>query len=290
MRVLRLAVLCLLAGMAFAEARPAREPSALRSPLGSIGRGVAVVFSPDLSVGENCAFYERLGFTCYQSASWETVVEDIRCRNASAAPEDAISVVILEAHGTNGNGLKLQVSAAKKAGRSYAAIGALTERLGAAGVRYCVLAACNSRRLLRPAIYHQLDRTRLYLPATLGIMNGSRDDAEETRVRLLARADSHIESLSTGSTGELSASTLRALDLREGETMSFVVSDMLVQLVTRDPSLDLRPATPVEKLQLVTPEDAYAEDLFARFVEHLDQLATSSEDAAPAPLVATLAR
>ncbi len=285
MRVLRLAVACLLAGLAFAEPIPAPE----RSPLSSVGRGVAIVFSPDLSVGNNCAFYERLGFTCYQSANWETVVEDIRCRNASAAPEDAISAVILEAHGTHGNGLKLQVSAAKKAWRSYAAIGALTERLGAAGVRYCVLAACNSRRLLRPAIYHKLDPARLYLPATLGIMNAGQDESEET-VRLLTRADSHIESLSMGTTRELSASTLRALDLREDETMSFVVSDMLVQLVTRDPSLDLRPATPVHKLKLVTPEDEYAEDLFARFVEHLDRVATSTEDAAPPPLVATLSR
>ena len=72
--------------------------------------------------------------------------------------------------------------------------------------------------------------------------------------------------------------------------MSFVVSDMLVQLVTHDPSLDLRPATPVERLKQITPEDAYAEALFARFVEHLDRLAVSSEDAAPAPLVAMLAR
>src|SRR5688572_177948 len=104
MRV-RLAFVCLLAGVALAEARPIPE----RSPLRSVGRGVAVVFSPDLSVGANCAFYERLGFTCYESASWETVVEDIRCRNASVAPEDAISVVILEAHGTYGNGLRLQV-------------------------------------------------------------------------------------------------------------------------------------------------------------------------------------
>src|SRR6185436_18227944 len=117
------------------------------------------------------------------SASWEMVVEDIRCRNASAAPEDAISVVILEAHGTHGNGLKLQVSAAKKAWRSYAAVGALAERLGTAGVRTCVLAACNSRRLLRPEIYHELDRTRLFLPATLGIMNGSQDAAGDGSVR-----------------------------------------------------------------------------------------------------------
>ncbi len=286
MRVLRLAVACLLSGLAFAEARPAQE----RSPLSTVGRGVAVVFSPDLSIGNNCAFYERLGFTCYDSASWETVVEDIRRRNASAAPEDAISAVILEAHGTQGNGLKLQVSSAKKAERSYAAIGALTERLGTAGVQYFVLAACNARRLLRPAIYHKLDPTRLFLPATLGILNASQDEAEETGVRLLARADSHIESLSVGTTRELSASTLRALDLPEGEALSFVVSDMLVQLVTGDPSLDLRPATPVNKLKLVTPEDAYAEDLFARFVEHLDRLSTSSEDVAPAPLVAALSR
>jgi hypothetical protein len=276
MRVLRLAVVCLLAGVVFAEA----------SPIRSVGRGVAVVFSPDLSVGTNCAFYERLGFACYASASWETVLEDIRCRNASAKPEDAISVVILEAHGTYGNGLKLQVSAAKKAGRSYTAIGALTERLAAAGVRTAVLAACNARRLLRPEIYHQLDSTRLFLPATLGILNGG--DATESNVRLLTRADSHIESLSMGSTGELSPSTLRALDLREGEAMTFVVSDLLVQLVTHDPSLDLRPATPVKQLKHVTPEDRYADDLFARFVEHLDRLA--NEDAAPAPLIASLTR
>ncbi|HYC90129.1 MAG TPA: hypothetical protein VEO54_13015 [Thermoanaerobaculia bacterium] len=282
MRALQLAVVCLLAGAALAGPRA--------TPLSSVGRGVAVVFSPDLSIGNNCAFYERLGFTCYESASWEAVVEDIRCRNASAAPEEAISVVILEAHGTHGNGLKLQASSAKKASRSYAAIGALIERLGDSGVRTCVLAACNSRRLLRPAIYHKLDRTRLYLPATLGIMNGSQDAPAKTGVRLLARADSHVESLSRGTTRELSAATLRALGLEEGETMSFVVSDMLAQLVTRDPSLDLRPATPVDKLELTTPEDAYAEDLFARFVEHLDRLATSSEDAAPAPLVAMLSR
>lgn len=274
MRVLRLAVVCLLAGVVFAEA----------SPIRSVGRGVAVVFSPDLSVGNNCAFYERLGFACYASASWETVLEDIRCRNASAKPEEAISVVILEAHGTQGNGLKLQVSTAKKAARSYAAIGALTERLAAAGVRTAVLAACNARRLLRPEIYHQLDSTRLYLPATLGILNG---DGKAGNVRLLTRADSHIESLSMGNTGELSPSTLRALDLPEDEALTFVVSDMLVQLVTRDPSLDLRPATPVKQLKLVTPEDKYADELFARFVEHLDRLAVSKEDG---PLVATLMR
>lgn len=252
--------------------------AAATTPLGTIGRGAAIVFSPDLSLERNCAFYERLGFACYATASWEEVVEDIRCRNESASPEDAISVVILEAHGTQGNGLKLQTSSARKAPRSYAAIGALRERLGSAGVRYCVLAACNSRRLLRPAIYDTLDRERLFLPPTLGILNASSRDAEGSDLQFLARADSHIEGVSVGNTTELSPSTLHALELPE--SMTFVVSDMFVQLVTRDPALDLREATPVNRLKLVTPQEPYAEDLFARFVGHLDRLAIS-EQAAP---------
>jgi len=232
----------------------------MSSALTSIGRGAAIVFSPDLSIEKNCAFYERLGFVCYATASWEEVVEDIRCRNASAAPEDAITVVLLEAHGTQGNGLKLQASAARSARRSYAAIGALRERLATAGVRYCVLAACNSRRLLRPAIYYTLDRERLFLPATLGIMNAGSRDTGDTGLRLLARADSHIESLSVVNTARLSSSTLRALGLTDGDSMTFVVSDIFVQLV----------------------------ELFERFVGHLDRLATSEQLAPDASLVALL--
>ncbi len=275
----RLAAALLIASIALAAA-PA--------PLTAIGRGVAVVFSPDLSLKNNCAFYERLGFACYASPSWEEVVDDIARRNASAAPDEAISVVIFEAHGTQGNGLKLQASSARNARRSYAAVGALQERLGCAGVRYCVLAACNSRRLLRPAIHDTLDRERLFLPATLGIMNATGRDAGGCDMRFLARADSHIESLTVGRTDELSRATLRALGLAHDAPMTFVVSDMFVQLVTGDPSLDLREATPVDRLKLMTPEDSYAEDLFARFIAHLDRLATTEQSAARAPLVAAV--
>jgi hypothetical protein len=283
MRVaLRLAAALLIASAALAM------PPATPSPLTEIGRGVAIVFSPDLSLENNCAFYERLGFICYASPSWVEVVEDIERRNASAAPQDAITVVFLEAHGTQGNGLKLQTSSARKAPRSYAAIGALKERLGAAGVRHAVLAACNSRRLLRPAIHDTLDRERLYLPPTLGIMNAAGNSGAEASLRFFARADSHIESISVGRTDELSSSTRRALGLDENAPMTFVVSDMFVQLMTADPSLDLREATPVNRLKLVTPEDAYAEDLFARFVAHLDRMATANETAANALLVAAL--
>ena len=275
------AVLRLAAALFVASAALAAPPARL-SALTAIGRGVAIVFSPDLSLDNNCAFYERLGFVCYASPSWEEVVDDIARRNASA---DAISVVILEAHGTQGNGLKLQTSSARNALRSYAAVGALGERLGAAGVRICVLAACNSRRLLRPAIHDTLDRERLFLPATLGIMNGGGYD---TGLRFLARADSHIEGITVARTDELSPSTLRALGLADEEPMTFVVSDLLAQLVTADPSLDLREATPVDRLKLVTPEDADAEALFARFVDHLDRLARLGEGAAEAPLVAAV--
>ena len=280
-------LLRLVAALSVASAALA-APTMMQSPLRAIGRGAAIVFSPDLSIESNCAFYEHLGFACYATASWEEVIEDIRCRNASAAPEDAISVVFLEAHGTHGNGLRLQTSDARNARRSYAAVGALSERLATVGVRYCVLAACNSRRLLRPAIYHTLDRARLFLPATLGIMNARSRNLEDTGLRFLVRADSHIESLSVGSTAELSSSTLHVLGLTSGEPMRFVVSDMFVQLVTRDPALDLREAKPVNRLKLITPEDEYAEDLFKRFVEHLDRLATSEQAPADAPLIAAL--
>ena len=33
--------------------------------VGEIGRGVGVVFSPDLSVAGNCRFYQSLGFACF---------------------------------------------------------------------------------------------------------------------------------------------------------------------------------------------------------------------------------
>ena len=279
-------LLRLAAALLFAS-RALTAPPVMHSPLTAIGRGTAIVFSPDLSLENNCAFYERLGFVCYATPSWQEVLDDIARRNASAPAAVSISMVILEAHGTEGNGLKLQTSSARNARRSYAAVGALRERLAAAGVRDCVLAACNARRLLRPAIHDTLDQERLFLPATLGIMNAAGGDTVDARLRILARADSHIEGVTVARTNELSPSTLRALGLMDAKPMTFVVSDIFVQLVTRDPSLDLREATPVDRLKRITPGDAVAESLFARFVERLDRLATSEEGT---PLVAALAQ
>jgi len=267
-RFARLLLLMLCAAAALAQER---------TSLSTFGRGVAVVFSPDLSVETNCAVYERLGFACYQSPSWETVVEDIRCHNVSS-PQNSISVVVLETHGTNGNGLKLQTGSAAEAFRSYASIGALYERLEAAGVRYCILSACNSRRLVRPEIYDTLDPAsdRLFLPPTLGIMN-ARHEPKGNQLRFLSRADSHLESLSMANTNELTKDTIRALGLTAQPPLRFVVSDLLMQLLTNDPALDLRVATPVDSVERSTPEDSVAEALFARFVALLDHIAATGE-------------
>src|SRR5436305_1873818 len=77
--------------------------------IGDLGRGIGIVFSPDLSVRGNCRFYEAIGFTCFESTDWSRVLDGIRLHNV-LYPEQAIRTLILETHGTNGNGLKLQQS------------------------------------------------------------------------------------------------------------------------------------------------------------------------------------
>src|SRR5437763_5831874 len=70
-----------------------------------IGRGVGVVFSPDLSVPNNCNFYQTLGFACFQDADWTNILTQIHTFNLFN-PDRRIGTLILETHGTNGNGLK----------------------------------------------------------------------------------------------------------------------------------------------------------------------------------------
>src|SRR6266487_6703883 len=83
------------------------DPTAPR--LSEIGRGVGVVFSPDLSVSGNCRFYQTLGFACFQDADWSRILDQIHQHNV-AHPDRRIYKLVLETHGTNGNGLKLQKS------------------------------------------------------------------------------------------------------------------------------------------------------------------------------------
>src|SRR2546427_12189300 len=93
-------------------------PDVSPAKLSEVGRGVGVVFSPDLSVSGNCRFYQSLGFACFQDADWSRILDQIHRYNA-AHPDRRIYTLVLETHGTNGNGLKLQKSYAPTAERSY---------------------------------------------------------------------------------------------------------------------------------------------------------------------------
>ena len=87
----------------------------------------------------------------------EIGVIELAEHNASH-PEATVETLLVACHGANGNGLKVQASKDVTAARSYVSIGGLKERLERAGVRTCVLTACNAGRLFRPTIVDRLDR------------------------------------------------------------------------------------------------------------------------------------
>jgi hypothetical protein len=250
---------------------PAADPS-----LSCLGQNKAIVFTPDLSPPETCDFYRRLGFACYRDASWEVVLDSLKRENEARPIGDRVTTVILETHGTNGNGLKLQDGHAPTDRRSYVSAGALQERLEAAGVRVCVISACNSGRLLRDEIYKTLDPDngdRLFLPATLGVLNAATSfDPASSPVELLMRADSHLEALTEGEVGELAPATRAALGMRDPKSR-FVISDLMTQMLTRDPRLELTAARVTRTLSRDDISDEEGELLFARFLEYLDCLA-----------------
>jgi len=251
--------------------------------LTDLGRGVGIVFSPDLSVPGNCRFYQSLGFACFDDADWNRVLIGIRRYNDVHAA-DPIRTLLLETHGTNGNGLKLQTSYNAKAERSYISVGALQERVGPAGVEYVVVSACNSGRLLRPSIYTTLDPNpgdKLFLPATCGIIDASAGfDASSTRVIVLTPVSSHIETSLVGNVKELAPATRRAIAnsanvKRIKPPKQFAVSDMLIQIVLRDPRLQLTTGAHVDALsQDINPQSA-SEGLFTSFVAYLNSVAAS---------------
>src|SRR5437899_5617738 len=189
-------------------------PDVSPAKLSEIGRGIGVVFSPDLSVSGNCRFYQALGFACFQDADWNRVLDGVHRYNV-LYPESRIYTLVLETHGTNGNGLKLQSSYNPAAERSYVSVGALQERLEPDGVYYVVISACNSGRLMRPNIYNELDPyngDKLFLPATCGIINASRDFDHSRSVMTFIRPESsHIETTLVGSVRELAPATRRAI-------------------------------------------------------------------------------
>lgn len=256
-------------------------PGATAARIDDIGRGVGVVFSPDLSVKNNCAFYQTLGFACFQEADWSRVLDSVHRHNV-LYPESRIHTLVLETHGTNGNGAKLQVSYSPTADRSYISVGALQERLEPEGVEYVIISACNSGRLLRPEIYVRLDPyngDKLFLPPTCGIVDASDDfEAERSSVTILTPLASHIETTLVGRIAELVPATRRAIVAAaraKGITLpkEFAISDMMVQMITRDPHVQLAANQYVDALSKEIATQDRSEQNFKRFVTYLSAVA-----------------
>jgi hypothetical protein len=256
-------------------------PSVALRNVGRIGSGIGVVFSPDLSVPDNCRFYQSLGFACFQGADWEKVLGDVHRYNV-LYPDRRIFTLILETHGTNGNGLKLQTSYDPGADRSYIAAGALQQRLEPEGIYYVIISACNSGRLLRPAIYNQIDRNngdKLFLPATKGIIDASPDFvASRSTVTIITPQSSHIETTLVGTLKELSSSARRGVfestrTLGIDPPKEFAVSDMMVEMLTRDPELQLTAGSYVDELSRDAAPVDRSEQLFRKFVRFVNGVA-----------------
>ena len=243
-----------------------------------IGRGIGVVFSPDLSVPDNCDFYRAIGFACFQEADWGRVLDEIHRYNI-LYPERRLSTLVLETHGTNGNGLKLQGSYDPKADRSYISVGALQQRLEPEGIYNVILSACNSGRLLRPSIYNVLDPLngdKLFLPATCGIVDADSDyDGQKSPVLIIRPKSSHIETTLVGQLKELGPEA-RKLIIASSKAQhmpvpqEFAVSDIMVQMLTRDHRLQLVSNSFVDDLSGEMQSVDRSEELFRRFVTYVN--------------------
>lgn len=265
-------------------------PSAPYADLKEIGSGVGIVFSPDLSVPGNCRFYTALGFACFDSADWLQILSDIHAHNISK-PGQKIRTIILETHGTNGNGLKVQIGKKETDDRSYISVGALQEWLEPVGVRHIIVSACNSGRLLRPEIYLKLNREtgdKLFLPPTRGIIDASdMFDATRNPITVITPGASHIETTLVGSLRELAPGTRTALENAAKERgvklpSQFAVSEMLIKMLLRDPQLDLRTGAWVEEVSKVQSSAQTSEQIFEAFVAHLNYTAARASGTQPA--------
>jgi hypothetical protein len=268
-------------------------PDAPPAKISEIGRGIGVVFSPDLSVDGNCLFYESLGFACFQDADWFHVLDDVHRHNV-LYPERRIYTLVMETHGTNGNGLKLQRNYNPVAERSYISIGALQQQLEPDGVYYLVISACNSGRLLRPHIYNVLDPyngDKLFLPATCGIVNADPDfDASRSAVTIIRPESSHIETTLVGSVRELAPSVRLAIAASAAELhikapTQFAISDIMMRMMIRDHELKLVANKPVDELSPEIASQDASERLFRRFKTFLSAVA-ARETPRTKPLVA----
>jgi hypothetical protein len=258
--------------------------------LAEIGRGKGVVFSPDFAARGNRRFYERLGFAYFEDADWRNVLARVRAYNRTHA-ERPVETLILEAHGTNGNGLKLQSGGGPRAARSYASVGGLQQQLAGSGVRLCVIAACNSGRLFRPEIYYALDTHNgdpLFLPATRGIVNAAPDfRASERDLRVVYPATSRLEAANEVYVREFAPPTVALLYADEraaggsadASRTRFVVSDAFIAMLFNDSRLGLTAGGYVEEKSAGASAASESESLVQRFIALVNETAARDYDA-----------
>jgi hypothetical protein len=257
-------------------------PASSYAGLPDIGAGVGIVFSPDLSVPGNCNFYSALGFSCFESADWLDILSGIHAHNL-ASPGRRIRTLILETHGTNGHGLRVQAGKKDTDARSYISVGALQEWLEPVGVRHIIISACNSGRLLRPEIYLKLNPNpgdKLFLPATRGIIDATDlFDPRKNPITVITPGASQIETTLVGSLRELAPATRRAVESAAKAKdvklpRQFAVSEMFIKMMLRDPALELRTGAWVEELSKVQTSPRASERIFNSFVAHLNYVAS----------------
>jgi hypothetical protein len=264
--------LLLIIATLFVSGRAATPPGEAR--LQSVGRGMAIVFSPDLAPPTTCSFYSRLGFLCIRDASWRSASSKIEAFNRNSRKGHFVRTVIIESHGANGNALKLQDGRRETDKRSYASVAALDEQLYASGIRTCIINACNAGRLFRPEVYRALDRwafDRLLLPATSGGLTPSAAyNRTNPRVAFLIPRLNQLQSLTVADVREFDARTRKRLGVEEG---SYVISDTLIQILLRKRPAAVVPPKGTDVLMRTTLTAQRGEQLFREFRTWLNQQA-----------------
>lgn len=242
--------------------------------LAEIGEGIAVVFSPDLAVAGNREFYESLGFLYIETPSWNEALRELD----AGIEAKAIRLAVIETHGTNGHGLKVQLGSEPGGARSYISVGGLQERLGEARIPAAVISACNSGRLYRPGIYEALrpvEDEPLFLPATLGIVDATRNFNRHTSsVLMLRRKESNLETLMEGQLREFAPATRKTLT--EGGRSAdsrFIVSTMLLQMLLGDAGLELTSEGYEDRLSGGDFSREEREAIFRRFIQAMNEAA-----------------
>src|SRR5438876_1042537 len=135
---------------------------------------------------------------------------------------------------------------------------------------------------MRPTIYNRVDHfcgDKLFLPETNGIVDAADNfDARLSAVMIIRPQSSHIETTLVGTVAELRPATRRALVAAAKARAvqlpkEFAVSDMLVQMLTRDPYLDLVTGAYTDELSKDIRSEQTSEALFKRFVTYLGAVA-----------------